>query len=195
MELENPNLPSDNNQLGVTLPSFGDNLSPNGSQNQLGVPLPSFGDNLSPYGSQNQLPDTSLGDIPSHHIEPDKMALAKNKYDEPNIGKQKFRIRYPEDIRTHIWDLDEIPEIKRVAVNSLQDMKMDECLELVGAESRYQIILTIQACLLSIVMSMILYSQSFLITNPEFFCRGIGENKLEYCLEEDFCSMHYKDGK
>ena len=54
-----------------------------------------------------------------------------------------------------------------------------------GAEGRYQYFLVFQASLMSMVMSMILYSTSFILADPDFYCGG---RNGATCSEDQFCA-------
>ena len=67
---------------------------------------------------------------------------------------------------------------------------MDQMLEFVGHENRYQYTIIILASLMSITMSMILYASSFILVDPNFNCYDLEKN-IVACSETEFCERYY----
>jgi hypothetical protein len=52
-------------------------------------------------------------------------------------------------------------------------LDIDALIDYVGTEGRYQYFLVYIASLMSMVMSMILYSSNFIIVDPDFYCNRL----------------------
>ena len=106
------------------------------------------------------------------------------------IGKQVMKIRRPENDHTQIINVSELHGHDADVKDAFEDLDMDEIIDYVGAEGKYQYILIGQAALLSVVMSMILYAASYLLASPDFYCGAptVIESK---CLEKDWCSKNF----
>ena len=69
-------------------------------------------------------------------------------------------------------------------------------IDYVGSEHRYQYMLIAQAAIMSIVMSMILYSSSFILADPTFTCKnGLECTEIIYCAENPGVThLNYPEG-
>ena len=122
------------------------------------------------------------------------ITLERTDRDENKVfGKKKWIQKLATDTHTNVYNMSELIGQEQETAKSFIEMNLDKVIDFVGAESNYQNRLTVQACMMSVVMSMILYSQSFLITTPEFQCptkSGVFKN----CSEPEWCSqVYYKD--
>jgi hypothetical protein len=105
------------------------------------------------------------------------------------IGKQVMKIRRPEDTHTNIFNVSELIGHPADVKDAFDDLDMDEIIDFVGAEGKYQYMLIGQAALLSVVMSMILYAASYLLASPDFYCGGVNIVKSK-CSEEKWCGKY-----
>lgn len=133
-------------------------------------------------------------------IEEDQMPIFSGNENssskEPTFGKRKWVQKFDYDTKTICVNLSELHGQPQDTAYAFINMNLDKVIELVGAENRYQVILTIQACFMSIVMAMIIYSASFLITNPVFKC--VIDGVKEECKETEWCNLYkvdYLNGK
>ena len=117
-------------------------------------------------------------------------AQPKKKDSGYKIGKQVMKIRRPEDTHTNIFNVSELHGHPADVKDAFDELDMDEIIDFVGAEGKYQYILIAQAALLSIVMSMILYAASFLLASPDFYC-GADTIIKSKCTEERWCSKNF----
>jgi hypothetical protein len=105
------------------------------------------------------------------------------------IGKQVMKIRRPEDTHTNIFNVSELIGTPADVKDAFDDLDMDEIIDFVGAEGKYQYMLIGQAALLSVVMSMILYAASYLLASPDFYC-GDSTVVLSKCTEARWCGNY-----
>lgn len=106
------------------------------------------------------------------------------------IGKQVMKIRRPEDTHTNIFNVSELIGTPADVKDAFDDLDMDEIIDFVGAEGKYQYMLIGQAALLSVVMSMILYAASYLLASPDFYC-GDTSVVLSKCTESLWCGNNF----
>ena len=71
------------------------------------------------------------------------------------IGQRIARIKKIDDTHTNIFNLTELHEMGDKAVAAFEDINMDDMLEYVGHEGKYQYTLIALAAIMSMVMSMI----------------------------------------
>ena len=101
-----------------------------------------------------------------------------------NIGRRVIKMKDVGDTHTNILHLSKIHgEIARLAEGYLT-LDMDDMIDFVGAEGRYQYFIIFQAAVMSISMAMILYSTSFILADPDFYCAGPNNPT---CSESDWC--------
>jgi MFS family permease len=101
-----------------------------------------------------------------------------------NIGRRVIKMKDVGDTHTNILHLSKIHgEIARLADGYLT-LDMDQMIDFVGAEGRYQYFIIFQAAVMSISMAMILYSTSFILADPDFFCSG---RSRPSCSENEWC--------
>jgi hypothetical protein len=131
--------------------------------------------------------DENPGELP---LKTAKLPLASpHKPSGHKIGKQVMKIRRPQDTHTNIFNVSELMGHPADVKDAFDDLDMDEIIEFVGAEGKYQYMLIGQAALLSIVMSMILYAASYLLASPDFYCGGANIVKSK-CTEEIWCCKY-----
>ena len=76
-------------------------------------------------------------------------------------------------------------------VHQFKELNIDKMIHFVGSEGRYQWTIIILASVMSILMSTILYSTSFLLADPDFKCYTPDGLTLESCKETDFCLRYW----
>jgi len=81
--------------------------------------------------------------------------INKTSVETRNIGKRIARIKKIDDTHTNVYNLTELHEMGDKAVAAFEEINMDEMLEYVGHEGRYQYTLIALAAIMSMVMSMI----------------------------------------
>ena len=108
---------------------------------------------------------------------------------EVKIGKRIIEVRHEYDKATQIFNLSEmhgqfvdvVSAYKKVNIDEVITIffsitvkiklkQLSQLLVFVGTDGKYQKVLILQAAIMSIAMSMILYSTSYIFATPDYYC-------------------------
>jgi hypothetical protein len=112
-------------------------------------------------------------------------------FKKEKIGRQILAVRQKYDTHTHIFNLSELHGEFHDIHEKFINIDVDKLIEFVGHEGRYQYTIIAIASLLAIMMSMILYSPSFILAEPNFLCQDSEAGKLSPCNESEFCDANW----
>jgi MFS family permease len=90
-----------------------------------------------------------------------------------------------------IFNLSELTGQYEDVVHQFKELNIDKMINFVGSEGRYQWTIIILASVMSIMMSTVLYSTSFLLADPDFKCFAPDGLTLETCKETEFCAKYW----
>lgn len=132
----------------------------------------------------------------SHDVDSKMYGKAKSQEDGVNarsvetkkIGQRVARIKKTDDTHTNIYNFTELHNMGDNVIDAYEEMDIDEILEFVGHEGKYQYTMVMLASIMSIIMSMIMYASSYLLAAPEFY-QSINEGtKWQSLTEKNFCN-------
>lgn len=112
------------------------------------------------------------------------LADVTGKVDDFKIGTKILKIKGEGDPKTQTLFIRKLQGKFENIQEEYLDIDMDNLIEFIGTEGKYQYSLIILVSIMSIVMSMVQYSTSYVLADPDFKCDG------KDCSETAFCTMY-----
>lgn len=108
----------------------------------------------------------------------------------PEIGRRVLRVRRPDDTHTNIFNLSDLQGEEQSKIERYENIDVDQMIDYIGSEGKYQYSVIAQASLMAVVMSMILYASSYLLSEPTFECPVTGTEIIDKskCVMDYFCT-------
>jgi hypothetical protein len=101
----------------------------------------------------------------------------------------------PADTHTNIFNISELHGEEASKIKRYENIDVDQMIDYIGSEGKYQYSVIAQASLMAVVMSMILYASSYLLSDPSYDCSLTGSNIIpkSQCDSDYFCKFFPTD--
>jgi hypothetical protein len=142
-----------------------------------------------PIRSPNEPLLETVVDTPGNVTTLSEDLMAEAADEMPDIGRRVLRVRMADDTHTNIFDLTDLGGEDQSKIERYENLDVDKMIDFVGSEGKYQYSVIAQASLMAVVMSMILYASSYLLSEPSFECPLTGSEIIDKskCVMDYFC--------